>query len=70
MNPLKWFCCLFRNYHRRLVPDLALLTEEGDADLWPGRCRDCGSVKWRTGAYWEKQPSKPPAGARGPEVKA
>jgi hypothetical protein len=45
MNPLKWVSCLLRNYHRRMVPELALLTEDGDTDLWPGRCRDCGSVK-------------------------
>jgi hypothetical protein len=67
VNLLKWMGCLFRNYHRRMVPDLALLTEDGDTDLWAGHCRDCGSVKWRTGAYWQKQRDKPslPAGTGG-----
>lgn len=63
MNPIKWLKCLLRNYHRRLVPDMAFLFADDRNITWPGRCRDCGNVKRRTGRYWVSLPNgpKPPA---------
>jgi hypothetical protein len=66
MNPVKWLKCLFRNYHRRLIPDMAFLFDDDLNTTWPGRCRDCGNVKKRTGKYWASLSNRPKISVRAP----
>lgn len=52
MNPFKWLACLFRSYHRFMVPDLAVLLKGNYR--FTGRCRDCGARRTKSSDEWRQ----------------
>ncbi len=58
LNPLLWFRCLWRGYHRYRVADLVLLLPRYINDykdnLGVGTCRDCGARRWHNSEEWKR----------------
>jgi hypothetical protein len=43
---------------------MAFLFDDDLNTTWPGRCRDCGNVKRRTGKYWASLSNSPKVSVR------
>jgi hypothetical protein len=52
MRLVKRLKCLWRGHHRYAVPYLVALCDPRLS--YSGVCKDCGSVRRRTGWYWRK----------------
>lgn len=58
MNLFKWLVCLFRNYHRFSVADMAMFSEMGSYPF-RGTCSDCGARVTRNGREWKQTKGSP-----------
>lgn len=60
MNILNRLRCWLRNEHRYMVADLALIGRGANAmNVFPGECRDCGAIRYRTAKYWQEVAAEP-----------